>query len=344
MLRYTPDVDWDEVKKVPGRRGGGGRHLGRRRRRRAAAPHRGGRGHPARAVDQRPLRGHGRGPGAARPVARQGPGAPPTRRPWPRRSSGWRACAPAAPPTWARCSTRRSARCTAPTSPRWSTSATAAPRWASCDGDALAERLTRSVAGSSARLFTIAVGAQANHSLLQRLARIGGGRSVPRGPAGAGGAGGAALRRQPQDADHHRPQARRRRRPRPGVLLGGGQGVARPGGDAARAHPPRAARRGEGLGQLRRQAVQQDATSSAPKSGRDYSYVPTLWARRYLQQPDGRRPPEEPRRDHPPRDRLRADDAVHLVPGARERGPVPAAWASSAACATRFGGWCRRPR
>jgi tetratricopeptide (TPR) repeat protein/Mg-chelatase subunit ChlD len=43
------------------------------------------------------------------------------------------------------------------------------------EGDALAERVTRSMAGSSARLFTVAVGADASHALLGRLARIGGG-------------------------------------------------------------------------------------------------------------------------------------------------------------------------
>ncbi|HEY3357728.1 MAG TPA: VIT domain-containing protein [Polyangia bacterium] len=43
------------------------------------------------------------------------------------------------------------------------------------EGDTLAERLTRSIAGSNARLFTIGVGADANHGLLDRLARIGGG-------------------------------------------------------------------------------------------------------------------------------------------------------------------------
>lgn len=41
----------------------------------------------------------------------------------------------------------------------------------------LAERLRRSLGSSPARLFTVAVGAQANHPLLDRLARVGGGRS-----------------------------------------------------------------------------------------------------------------------------------------------------------------------
>jgi len=41
----------------------------------------------------------------------------------------------------------------------------------------LAERLRRSMGDSRARLFTVAVGADANHSLLDRLARVGGGRS-----------------------------------------------------------------------------------------------------------------------------------------------------------------------
>jgi Ca-activated chloride channel homolog len=43
-------------------------------------------------------------------------------------------------------------------------------------GDQLARRVTRSMVGSSARLFTIGVGASADHSLLGRLARLGGGR------------------------------------------------------------------------------------------------------------------------------------------------------------------------
>jgi Ca-activated chloride channel homolog len=41
----------------------------------------------------------------------------------------------------------------------------------------LAERLRRSLGDTRSRLFTIAVGADANHSLLQRLSRMGGGRS-----------------------------------------------------------------------------------------------------------------------------------------------------------------------
>jgi hypothetical protein len=41
----------------------------------------------------------------------------------------------------------------------------------------LAERLRRSLGDSRARLFTIAVGAEANHSLLERLARVGGGKA-----------------------------------------------------------------------------------------------------------------------------------------------------------------------
>jgi len=42
---------------------------------------------------------------------------------------------------------------------------------------ALAERLRRSLGDSRARLFTIAVGAEANHSMLERLARVGGGKA-----------------------------------------------------------------------------------------------------------------------------------------------------------------------
>jgi len=45
------------------------------------------------------------------------------------------------------------------------------------EGDLLAGRVTRSMAGSPARLFTIASGSNANHALLERLARIGGGWS-----------------------------------------------------------------------------------------------------------------------------------------------------------------------
>jgi Ca-activated chloride channel family protein len=46
------------------------------------------------------------------------------------------------------------------------------------DGDELTKRLTRVIADSPARLFTIAVGAQSDHALLARLARIGGGRTL----------------------------------------------------------------------------------------------------------------------------------------------------------------------
>jgi len=42
----------------------------------------------------------------------------------------------------------------------------------------LAERLRRSLADSRARLFTLAVGTAANHALLERLARVGGGQSL----------------------------------------------------------------------------------------------------------------------------------------------------------------------
>jgi len=45
------------------------------------------------------------------------------------------------------------------------------------EGDMLAGRVTRSMAGSSARLFTIAAGSSCNFALLERLSRIGGGRS-----------------------------------------------------------------------------------------------------------------------------------------------------------------------
>ncbi|MCX4245882.1 VIT domain-containing protein [Paraliomyxa miuraensis] len=45
-------------------------------------------------------------------------------------------------------------------------------------GDALAERLRRSLTGSSARLFTVGVGQEVDDRLLQTLARVGGGGSV----------------------------------------------------------------------------------------------------------------------------------------------------------------------
>jgi tetratricopeptide (TPR) repeat protein/Mg-chelatase subunit ChlD len=44
------------------------------------------------------------------------------------------------------------------------------------DGDALADRLRRSLAGSRARLFTVAVGREVELALLGRLARVGGGK------------------------------------------------------------------------------------------------------------------------------------------------------------------------
>ncbi|KIG14990.1 hypothetical protein DB30_06179 [Enhygromyxa salina] len=46
------------------------------------------------------------------------------------------------------------------------------------DGDALAERLRRTLAGSRARLFTVAVGREVNEALLTKLARAGGGKSL----------------------------------------------------------------------------------------------------------------------------------------------------------------------
>ncbi|MBK6847679.1 MAG: FecR domain-containing protein [Proteobacteria bacterium] len=45
------------------------------------------------------------------------------------------------------------------------------------DGEALAERVTRSIASSPARFFTIAAGPRSDHALLERLARLGGGRA-----------------------------------------------------------------------------------------------------------------------------------------------------------------------
>jgi tetratricopeptide (TPR) repeat protein len=46
------------------------------------------------------------------------------------------------------------------------------------DGDALAERLRRSITGSRARLFTVGVGADVDEALLVQLARVGGGESL----------------------------------------------------------------------------------------------------------------------------------------------------------------------
>ncbi|MGB1015805.1 MAG: hypothetical protein ACPG4T_16835, partial [Nannocystaceae bacterium] len=43
------------------------------------------------------------------------------------------------------------------------------------DGDALSERLRRSITGSAARLFTMGVGAEIDQAMLTRLARVGGG-------------------------------------------------------------------------------------------------------------------------------------------------------------------------
>ncbi|HLT37456.1 MAG TPA: VIT domain-containing protein, partial [Enhygromyxa sp.] len=45
-------------------------------------------------------------------------------------------------------------------------------------GDAIAERLRWTLAGSPARLFTVAVGREVDEALLQKLARVGGGRSL----------------------------------------------------------------------------------------------------------------------------------------------------------------------
>ena len=45
-------------------------------------------------------------------------------------------------------------------------------------GDALAERLRRSMTGSRARLFTVGVGAEVDDAMLGRLARVGGGESL----------------------------------------------------------------------------------------------------------------------------------------------------------------------
>jgi tetratricopeptide (TPR) repeat protein len=53
-----------------------------------------------------------------------------------------------------------------------------APTSGELDGDALAARLARSMGGTRARLFTLGVGAGANHGLLGRLAEVGGGRAV----------------------------------------------------------------------------------------------------------------------------------------------------------------------
>src|SRR5690606_7280412 len=45
-------------------------------------------------------------------------------------------------------------------------------------GDALAERLRRSMTGSRARLFTVGVGSEIDPAMLGRLARVGGGESL----------------------------------------------------------------------------------------------------------------------------------------------------------------------
>ncbi|MBI5481972.1 MAG: VWA domain-containing protein, partial [Deltaproteobacteria bacterium] len=149
-------------------------------------------------------------------------------------------------------------------------------------GDALAERLTRSVAGSSARLFTIAVGAQANHSLLQRLARIG---------------GGASFRvDQPEQAVQEalRFVGNLKTPTITDLKLDLGAGLDQVFSSAAGK-----VSRGQEVTLLARthhplpDSVKVSGSFAgkpfakthrlSPKSGRDYSYVPTLWARRYLQ-------------------------------------------------------------
>lgn len=151
------------------------------------------------------------------------------------------------------------------------------------DGDALAERVTRSMAGSASRLFTIAVGSDANHALLTRLARIGGGGSyrvdladqaVQEALRFVGQLKTPTITNLKLDAGAGLDQ----------VFVSAAGKVSR-GQEVtllARTHHPLPTTIGVS-GELGGKPFQKSYQVSA-RSGREYAYVPTLWARRYLQQ------------------------------------------------------------
>jgi tetratricopeptide (TPR) repeat protein len=151
------------------------------------------------------------------------------------------------------------------------------------DGDALAVRVTRSMAGSSSRLFTIAVGSDANHALLTRLARIGGGgayrvdlseQSVQEALRFVGQLKTPTITNLKIDAGAGMDQ----------VFLSAAGKISR-GQEVtllARTHHPLPATISV-TGELGGKPFQKSYQVST-KTGREYAYVPTLWARRYLQQ------------------------------------------------------------
>jgi Flp pilus assembly protein TadD/quercetin dioxygenase-like cupin family protein len=149
------------------------------------------------------------------------------------------------------------------------------------EGDTLAERLTRSIAGSSARLFTIGVGADANHGLLDRLARIGGGSSfrvdlseqaVQEALRFVGMVKTPTITGLKLDAGAGLDQ----------VFVSSAGKLSR-GQEVtllARTHhplPDSVTVSGELAGKPFSRSYRLSA-----RTGRDYAYVPTLWARRYL--------------------------------------------------------------
>jgi tetratricopeptide (TPR) repeat protein len=151
------------------------------------------------------------------------------------------------------------------------------------DGDALAERVTRSIAGSSSRLFTIAVGTDANHALLARLARIGGGTSfrvdvseqtVQEALRFVGHLKTPTITNLKLDVGAGLDQ-----------VFASAAGKLSRGQEVtllARTHhplPESVAVSGELGGKPFAKSYK-----LGPKSGREHAYVPTLWARRYLQQ------------------------------------------------------------
>ncbi|MBK8482266.1 MAG: VWA domain-containing protein [Proteobacteria bacterium] len=152
------------------------------------------------------------------------------------------------------------------------------------DGEALAERVTRSIAGSSARLFTIAAGPGSDHALLERLARIGGGRAfrvdlpqqaVQEGLRFVGGLKTPTITDLVIDAGAGLDQ----------VFLSTAGKVSR-GEEVvllARTHHPLPATM-RVSGKLGGVPFEARSYPVAPEQGARAAYVPKLWARRYLAQ------------------------------------------------------------
>ncbi len=268
MARYLPEYDWAAPPAAAGRSGGGGRHLGLRRRGRARAEDRRRRGRAAGALADGPLRAGGARYHAGGDLPEGGAGRGLREGDLRRHGAASPSTPAAAPPTSGRSSTWRSGASTGREQPAVVYIGDGLPTSGEILADKLAERLRRALSTSSrARFFTVAVGADANHALLRELSRAGGRPGVPHRRRGRLHRRGAAPGQRREDADHHRPLRRPRRRARRADDHRQRQGLARGGDRAPGAHAPRPAREGHGEGACSRASPTARSTASSSTPG-----------------------------------------------------------------------------